>query len=78
MELIGGMTIDNPKAISTTTQVSVARMHGVLDWYPTLVVFTQNKSKSSRRTHSPTDLQELSLRRVVIVFSLLVVNAHVI
>lgn len=78
MELIGGTTIDNPKAISTTTQVSVARTHGVPGWYQMHVVFTPNKSKSSRRTQSPMDLQELSLRRVVIVFSLLVVNAHVI
>jgi hypothetical protein len=78
MELIGGMTIDNPKAISTTTPVSVAPTHGVPGWYQMPVVFTLNRSKSSRRTHSPTDLQELSLRRVVIVFSLLVVNAHVI
>ena len=78
MELIGGMTIDNPKAISTTTQVSVAQTHGVPDWYQMLVVSTLNKLKSSRRTQSPMDLQELSLRKVVIVFSLPAVNAHVI
>jgi len=58
MELIGGMTIDNPKAVPTSTQVSVAQTHGVPDWYQMPVVFTPNKSKSSRRTQSPTDLQE--------------------
>ena len=78
MALIGGVTIDNPKAVPTSTQVSVAQTHGVPDWYQTLVVFTLNKSKSSRRTQSPMDLQELSLRKVVIVFLPPAVNAHVI
>ena len=78
MELIGGMTIDNPKAVPTSTQVSVAQTHGVPDWYQMPVVFTLNKLKSSRRTQSPMDLQELSLRKVVIVFSPPAVNAHVI
>lgn len=78
MELIGGMTIDSPKAVPISTPVSVAPTHGVPDWYQMPVVSTLNKSKSSRRTQSPMDLQELSLRKVVIVFSLPAVNAHVI
>ena len=78
MELIGGMTIDSPKAVPISTQVSVALTHGVPDWYQMPVVFTLNRSKSSRRTQSPMDLQELSLRKAVIVFSPPAVNAHVI
>lgn len=58
MELIDGMTIGNRTAVPTSTQVSVALTHGVPDWYQMPVVFTPNKLKSSRRTHSPMDLQE--------------------
>jgi len=58
MELIDGMTIGNRTAVPTSTQVNVAPTHGVPDWYQMPVVFTLNKLKSSRKTHSPMDLQE--------------------